>query len=512
MRTPPEYELKFEIEPPQATRLLRQDWLREMLAGNPAKRHLRSIYYDTPDWQLRHAGISFRIRKSGHQFLQCVKSMPTDEHKSIARDEFEIPVPDNFPHPELIPDENLPFDRSLCDQLEPVFELDVHRTIRTLQPNPETEFELAVDKGEVRCGDETSQPFCEIELELRRGTPSDLFETARHIVRAAPVRLGVLYKSDRGYRLAATPDRPWQKSKRVTLSDDMTAEDGLVTLVLSCLRQLRQNEQFAMETNDPESVHQFRVALRRLRSVLRLYKPNLPTKQYTKFKNSLKWISERSGAVRDWDVFIEQRLNPVRNHYPDLSSLDALADQAVVRRRHAQSSFTRALRSTRYARFLIDFQEWLHERQWRDQPVTEESAALFSPLRDFADAKLHTLQAKVHKKGRNIRQLSDQDRHKLRIAIKKLRYACEFLRSLYGKKTFDKRLKRLKRLQDNLGELNDIANLPARADLLLAHPPAETPESSLAYAAGLLVGWHSADKKRILKKADKQFRKLHLNS
>ncbi|MFW5893539.1 MAG: CHAD domain-containing protein [Verrucomicrobiota bacterium] len=511
MRTPPEYELKFEIDPPQATRLLRQDWLREMLVGNSAKRHLRTIYYDTPDWQLRHAGISFRIRKSGHQFLQCVKSMPTETHKSIARDEFEIPVPDNFPHPESIPDENLPFDRSLCDRLEPVFEIDVHRTIRTLQPDPETEFELAVDKGEVRCGDETSHPFCEVELELRRGPPSALFETARHIVRSVPVRMGVLYKSDRGYRLAASPNRPWQKSERITLSNNMTAEDALVTMVLSCLRQLRQNEQFAVETNNPESVHQFRVALRRLRSVLRLYKPNLPAKQYTKFKNVLKWISERSGAVRDWDVFLEQRLDPVRSHYPDLSALDTLADQAAIRRRHAQSSFTRALRSTRYARFLIDLYEWIHERQWREQPVTEESAALFSPLHEFADAKLRKLQDKVHKKGRKFRQLSDQDRHKLRIAIKKLRYACEFFRSLYSKKNIDKRLKRLKRLQDYLGELNDIANLPARAEMLLATPSAEKPESSLAYAAGLLVGWHSAHKNRILKKAGKQFRKLHLD-
>lgn len=509
MRTTPEYELKFEIEPPQVPRLLRQDWMREMLVDTPAKRHLRAIYYDTPDWQLRHAGISFRIRRSGRQFLQCVKSMPGEAHKSIARDEFEIPVPDNSPHPELIPDENLPFDRSLFDRLEPVFETDVHRTIRTLQPNSETEFELAVDKGAVCCGDKTSHPFCEVELELRRGPPSALFETARHIVRAAPVRLGVLYKSDRGYRMAASPNQPWLKSQRVPLSEDMTAEDALVALVLSCLRQLRQNEQFAVETNNPESVHQFRVALRRLRSVLQLYKPNLPAKQYAKFNNALKWISERSGAVRDWDVFLEQRLAPVRTSFPDLSALDKLTERAAVRRRHAQSSFTRALRSTRYARLLIDLDEWIHERQWRDQPVTKESAALFSPIRDVADIKLQKLQAKVRKKRRNLHQLSDQERHKLRIAIKKLRYACEFFRSLYGKKIAGKRLKRL---QNYLGELNDIVNLPAEAESLLAHPSSEKPESSLAYAAGLLVGWHSAHKKRILKKADKQLRNLHLNS
>lgn len=510
MQTLPEYELKFEIDPSKATRLLRQEWMREMLVGKPAKRHLRAIYFDTPDWQLRHRGISFRIRKSGQQFLQCVKSMPTEAHMTIARDEFEIPVPDNSPHPELIPDENLPFERSLFDRLEPVFETDIHRTIRTLQPNPETEFELAADKGEVRCGEE-SHHFCEVELELRRGSPSALFETARHIVRAVPARMGVLYKSDRGYRLAAPPKRLWQKAEHVHLSDDMTAEDALVAGVLSHLRQLRQNEQFALEANHPEAVHQFRVGLRHLRSIVQLYKPNIPQKQYKKFNKNLKWITERSGAVRDWDVFLEQRLEPVRKTFPDLAALETLADQAVSHRRHAQSSLTRALRSTRYARFLIDIEEWIHDRQWRDQPVTETSAALFSPAREFADATLHKLQAKVVKKGQNFSRLSPEQRHKLRIAVKKLRYATEFFGDLYGKKSTGKKIKRLKRLQDYLGELNDIANLPPMTAPLLAQPPPEKPETSLHYAAGLLIGWHSAQADRIGKKAAKQFRKLHLH-
>lgn len=507
MQTVPEYELKFEIEPRQVTRLLHAPWLRDIIAGKPSKRHLRAVYYDTPNGDLRRQAVSFRVRRSGRQHIQCVKSMPGEPHKCVARDEFEIPIPDALPHPEMIPDEHLPFKRALCEQLQPVFETDIQRTIRILRPDEQTELELAVDKGRVCC-EEREDSFCEVEVELRRGCPTALFDVGRRIVREVPARLGVLFKADRGYQLSAPSEEPWVKSAGVILSEDMTAEEALITLFLAVLRQVRLNEEYAIQTGAPEAVHQLRVGLRRLRSVLQVYKKVLPERDYRRFNRGLKWITDRGGAVRDWDVFMDQRLGPVQTRFHDMDSLQTLREHAESQRSRAQASLTRALRSTRYARLLIDVGEWIHERQWREQPVTEDSAALFSPVREFASARLEERYHKLCKKGAHFAELSEHKRHRMRIALKKLRYASEFFGSLYKKKDVERFVKRLKALQETLGSLNDIANLPAMSEALLGKPSPNQDKEALSYASGLLAGWHSCEVNRLVAEAGRQWKKL----
>lgn len=502
-----EYELKFEVEPDQVTRLLRAAWLRAMLVGGPSKRHLRAVYYDTPDWDLRRRAASYRVRKSGRQYCQTLKTPPDQSHQQFARSELETALADATPLPHDIPGDAWPLGEGQLTELAPVFETDIHRVVRTLAPSESAEIEMSVDKGTVRC-EEQSESLCEIEFELKHGEPGALLDLGKEVIRTIPARLSAYYKADRGYELASSDSAPWVKADVPSLQRDQTAEEAFAALFSVCLRQVRLNEEHVLRTGHAEAVHQLRVGLRRLRSLFQLYKENLPRKHYDRFAKELKWITTRSGAVRDWDVFVEQRLTPVQKAFPDVNALNMLRDRAVEHLRHARSSLARALRSARYARFLLEAGDWVQHRRWREQSVTEQSAALFSPVADFAAVKLDDMDQKTRKKAKQLAALSPEQRHRARIAVKKTRYAADFFRSLFSGKDTKKYGKRLKTLQDCLGRMNDIANLATMTETLFAAEGEETNTTEAAYASGIMVGWHAAELDRLTAEAQSEWKKL----
>ena len=116
------------------------------------------------------------------------------------------------------------------------------------------------------------------------------------------------------------------------------------------------------------------------------------------------------------------------------------------------------------------------------------------PVIDYAAEQLTRRWRKVRKKGRAISRLDARSRHKLRIQTKKLRYAVEFFATLFQNKRAAKRRKHfhsaLERLQDGLGDLNDIAVHEKTIAALSVHHPRSDP--SRVFAAGLLTGREDA--------------------
>ncbi|WP_448189383.1 CYTH and CHAD domain-containing protein [Azospirillum sp. sgz301742] len=490
-----ETELKLAARPEDLAKLRAAPALAS--ATRAATRPLESVYYDTPDQRLARRLVSLRVRKKGKLFVQTLKGPPFADG-GLGRAEWECPVPGPAVDLSLITDADaldLLGTVGAAD-LQPVFTTDVKRTIRVLNGG-ESVIEVAFDQGEIRTPDGATLPLCEVELELKQGESRALYGLALELAKTAPLRVESRTKSARGYALAAgAMDEP-VKAEKIALSPEVTVEGALCRIVGSCLLHLSANEAASLKGEDPEGIHQMRVALRRLRSALGLFRPFVPEEQYAWLVGEVKWLGGHLGPARDWDVFIGELLSPVHEGFertngqgaPLLGDLRTLETAARARRERGYDSAREAILSPRYTEFLLRLGVWQEEKGWRDQPVSEQSARLFQPVVQLADQLLAKRHKRARKAGQGFAELSVEDRHQLRIALKKLRYAAEFFRSLYDDKPARRYIQQLATFQDALGHLNDVAT--ATRLLHDLHDDGSRAGSGERRAAGLVIGWHA---------------------
>ena len=421
-----------------------------VLPGKPKPVAQRSVYFDTPDRALAGAGLSLRIREAKGKRIQTVKQADQGTAGVFARPEWEMPVKDDTP----ILDDASPVAGILGDKaarLAPVFAISTTRRIWTLEEGG-ARIEVVIDRGEVTAGDRQS-PLCECELELVSGPSDALFTVARRLGAAAPVKLGVLTKSERGYRLTG-PLPLAVKAEDVALDHGMTAAQAFQRIALSCLRQFRLNEDLLLATRLPEPLHQARVALRRLRSAFTIFRPMLGTSGAA-LREGLRWLAGALGDARDLDVLLAR------------APAGPLRDRIRAGREAAYDAAAEALESDRARALMLDLAEWIHGGDWLSDPDTQ--AMRDRGAQDFAATALSRFRRKVKKGGRDLLHLEDEARHDLRKDAKKLRYAAEFFAPLFAG---DRRKSRkrfgaaLEAFQEHLGALNDLAAAPLVLDRL----------------------------------------------
>ena len=229
-----EVELKLEIASEDAGKFEASS----LLAGAPKKMRQISTYFDTPDHDVANAGFSLRIRRSGKKRVQTIKAAGGSAAGFFIRSEWERAAENDTP----VLDYATPLPSLLGDKVDatvPAFEVEIDRQSWVIDECGAT-FELVLDRGEVVVGERRS-PVCEIELELKSGDPAALFAFARRIDAVVSIRLGVLSKSERGYRLTgAAPARVM--AEVVKLTGGTTAAQALGQIMQSCIRQFRLNE------------------------------------------------------------------------------------------------------------------------------------------------------------------------------------------------------------------------------------------------------------------------------
>jgi CHAD domain-containing protein len=125
-----------------------------------------------------------------------------------------------------------------------------------------------------------------------------------------------------------------------------------------------------------------------------------------------------------------------------------------------------------------------------------------------AERMLDRQRKRVQKRGKLAKSGREGDLHRLRIGLKKLRYTCEFFAPLYSKKEVGRYLKKLRGLQNHLGDLNDVANVRSVVHGLIKEKPRKDDDTALSYAAGAMVGWYGAQVPGIGKAAMKRYRKF----
>jgi inorganic triphosphatase YgiF len=464
-----EIELKLEAAPADLKALAR---VLASVGFKLRKQEQRATYFDTPDGDLRAAGVSLRIRTAQGKRIQTVKARGSAVAGLFARPEWEVAVPDDTP---VLDDGAAPLrsllPASALDALAPAFVVRVTRR-SGVATYADARIEAAVDLGEAAAGDATS-PVAEVELELKAGQPAALFALARLLDDTAPVRLGVLTKAERGYRLLDGTADAAVKGERAAIAADASTADAFGAIVSACLRQFRLNEDLLARTGSADALHQARVAVRRLRSALSIFKSVVADDRFDHLRSELRSLAATLGEARDIDVLIGRGEN------------SSLIDDA---RAAAYARVVEALASSRVRRLMLDLAEWAAIGRWRATPA--DPAALDRSAERFAAKVLENLRRRLKKRGRRLASLDDEARHEVRIEAKKLRYAAEFFAGLFTGAKSGRRARRfvaaVQALQEHLGDLNDMANEPllrATYGLPERSPPTKRDKARLIEAA-----------------------------
>ena len=245
------------------------------------------------------------------------------------------------------------------------------------------------------------------------------------------------------------------KAEQIELAKNASVDDAVAVVFAACLRHWTTNEAAALSGLDPEGVHEMRVALRRMRAALSDFREIIPAAQVAWLKRETKWLITSLGTARDWDVFLSELLAPVEAARPGDAGLAKLRMAAEAEREKGYAGARRAIRSPRYSTLLTRMRRWLSTKSWR-QGSNGTRKSLDEPAVKLAGRLLTKRHKAVLKLGRDFKKLSAQERHQLRIALKKLRYTAEFFRSLYQKKREKAYFHALAQLQNSLGHMNDI--------------------------------------------------------
>ena len=427
------------------------------MARVSTQERLISTYYDTPDSALKQRRLTLRVRDRGGHFLQTVKEGDLASGDLLSRGEWEDAVAESRPDPDAT-QSGARLPEGAAGDLRPFFVTEVTRTIFAVEPVPGTTIEAAVDEGEIRAVDkDRTESISEVELELKGGDASVLYDLAARLLEVAPLRIETRSKSERGYHLVECGDAPplAVHANPVILDPDMTVEAALQKIGRSCLSQLLRNEP-AVLSAQPEGVHQMRVAVRRLRSAISSLKQILPQEDLPWVTEELRWLGNTLGPARNLDVFAAELLPAARPGLPDEPGWADLATTLDRLRATAYDQIREAILSQRYTANMLRLLRWFEASGWRRHLASDEPDPMTSPIGGIAPDVLDRRRRKVRQRGKGFGSLAPRERHKLRIAVKKLRYTVELFSSLFDRDGVERFVGRLKCLQGDLGYANDV--------------------------------------------------------
>ena len=479
-----ETELKLLLTPEDLRRLRRDPRIKALQQGRASTRRLHSIYYDTPEWTLLRAGLALRLRSDGRRWLQTLKTEGQATAGLHQREEWEWPLPGealDFGLLETTPEGKRFSAPRLRAKLAPVFRTEFERTSLRLGLADGSLAELCLDSGQIRSGRRASA-ISEAEIELLAGSPARLYELALELVERVPLRLGQASKAERGYALARKAPARAVKAAPLELDRQGSVAVAFAAVARSCMAQAQANESGFLAGRDPEYLHQVRVALRRLRACFSLFKAALPQPAFALVANQLRAQSAALGRARDWDVFVHEMLRALREQRADESAVVAFQRRCVRLGRVHLRAAQGAVASAAWPRLWLELGRLLAGGAW-----IEEQAALVLPVEGYAADLLQQRAAALKKRGKHLQALDAAGRHRLRIAVKKLRYAAEFFAALFPKRRVRPYVQSLAAMQEVLGGLNDAATLLRQLPEACAgaRPPDER-------VAGMIQGWSAA--------------------
>ena len=272
------------------------------------------------------------------------------------------------------------------------------------------------------------------EVELKSGSPGGAAPAAR--------RYALLSAADSDVSSASSVDvdefGDAQKASFVDIRKKMDVGQVFVMIVHECVRHFRLNEALIIEQRDPRALHQARVAIRRLRTALTLFRPAIHQSSLKPFRKELRAFAAPFGDARNLDVFLDARKR-------DLRASDRR--KVMAARTKAYDQVIETLKAQASNDLMLNLVEWTASGHWRKRAAS-------APIESFATRRLDAAWKKVRQKH-HVRALDEQQLHRLRISVKKLRYAVDFLAPLYAKKRVRKFTSAVEEAQECLGLIHD---------------------------------------------------------
>lgn len=487
-----ETEIKLQLLRNFGERSMRAALHAAMKADLPraVSRRMRSIYFDTEEGELAARRISVRLRQIGERWVQTVKAPAEKKIGLQAYQEAETAVTDSNLDLSLVPWPTRDVAWLVARQvkLRSIFETDIFRTTWQLVRG-ESKVELAWDRGHIRAGGQ-EEPVNELELELKAGSPDTLFALAQALAEGLPVRVGHATKAERGVSLAAHTVLAPQRAGILHLSGDESAAIAFRKIAEECVSHMQANERAILAGAGAEAIHQFRVALRRLRAAAGTFRNLIDEQTFERWSRELRWMHQAFGRARDLDVLTTETLSRLATQYPTDAGLRLFTDIAGEARKAARENALQAIDSRRYTLMLLEMARAFNGDSWGRRSAAATSAV---PVLDFAREQLQRRYKRVQKLGDRWPDLEIADLHRLRILVKKLRYVVLAFSTLFPVKASHNFFTGLEKLQDCLGALNDASVGQQYVNELAA---VAEKENSLAAgeverAVGLLSGWHA---------------------
>jgi inorganic triphosphatase YgiF len=483
-----ESELKLVIDPSAVAALRDHAALKPLRHGRVRSARVVTTYHDTPDRRLARRGVALRVRRDGRRWLMSVKGAPLAGTSVGVVDRPEIEWRLSGPTLDLARLASTPW-RSLFaktvqrDGLVPVFTTDVERTSLPLAFPDGTTATLAIDVGAVELARPAtrraaSSRIAEIELELRGGDSRRLLELASELAADLPLRVEPRSKAERGFALAdGVRDAP-VRAREIVHADDATAGGAIAAILAECIRQVSANAIgfHGARLDDPEWVHQMRIAVRRLRSCCTLARDLAEDDLLAPVVAGTRWVLDALGPARDLDVFVLETLPAVLADRErasageeTLAALRALERAAARRRRAADRAAIACVASSRFTCFVIAASRLA--ASLAAYGLAGPGERRHGGARAFAARLLERRARRLAKAGVDLDHAGVEARHALRIAAKKLRYATEFFATLFPRRRTRIYRDALAALQDELGVFNDAA-IASRVAGVLAGPTA----------------------------------------
>lgn len=474
-----EIEAKFSITEAKIRQAFAQiDRFGPFHVGAPRVRRLIDTYLDTPQWTLLHAGYACRQRQREGKLLITLKTSKglrqgTDAPQSAIhrRPEWEVALPTALPPAHWPPSEARRRVRQLLGDLplEPLFTLRQERVLRDVTRAERRIAELSLDAVTLHHGGH-EQRYDELEIELQEaGTEADLAQLIDLLQAEWALEAETRSKFERGLIfIGAMPTLEQEQAPDLVLDpDDAIAEAARQALAFHYER-MAANEAGTRAGEDIEALHDMRVATRRMRAAFSIFERYLDEAALAPYIESLRATGRALGPVRDLDVFWQKAQAYIAREdtAPDLGPLAAAWEAA---RQRARAEMLAYLDSEAYAEFKRQFEALLDAPLPIRDRLSHKGTARPYYLRPVIPVALYRRLARVRAFDEWVTRPRPEltHCHRLRIAIKRLRYALEFFEAPLTPHSRTL-IEQLKAVQDHLGDLQDAVVARRRLRAFLA--------------------------------------------
>lgn len=470
-----------------------ESFLREFTTAHPVKRepvvNQTGVFYDTFDWRLYNKSLTLVQRQKEALLISSENGALMFSLNISAIPAFIRDFPDSAIREALQPIIEM---RALLKLLQSRAQI---MPLRILNDDEKTIARLVLSSEEISTPDDRKLILNRLFLEPLRGYEADFRKLAGYITdRSFPVARQHIF--DRARKILSRKPAGYSTRLNIPLEPEMRADEAAKMILRFLLNIIRENENGIHKDIDTEFLHDFRVAVRRTRSLLQQLKNIFPPEITGRFRKDFARLGKTTNWLRDLDVYLlsetrYQAMLPEKLRF----NIHPLFEYLQRERKKELRKINRVLNSGEYSQILNVWERFLNDAA-SEFPSTLGGSR---PVLDVARERIYRRYRKILKSGRKITDNSpDEMLHSLRIECKRLRYLLEFFTNLFPGDEINRLIKQLKKLQDNLGLFQDFSVQEETLMGFVEKFNLENPENrQTILAIGALVGSLDSEKRAV---------------